>query len=246
MATDATKTALVTGGTGSVGESLVMALAQEGYKTTFLYHRSVSRARRLAQATGANALRIDLREAVEVPDAEVDILINCAAINKSSQLTGELPLADWERTIDLNLTVPFRLIQQCLPYMMRRRWGRIVNISSIYAMRAVEGNLPYTVSKHGLSGLTKTVAREYAMFGITCNEICPGPVRSRMLRRVCRQRADEAGVSLRDYMKEVREELPTQRLVEPSEIARMAMLLVSEESGCTNGAAIVMDGGMIA
>ena len=90
-------------------------------------------------------------------------------------------MEDWDRTIALNLTAPFLLIRQCLPHMVRENWGRIVNISSIYGLRAVETNLPYTVSKHGLSGLTKTVAREYGAHGITCNEICPGPMKSRLL-----------------------------------------------------------------
>ena len=146
----------------------------------------------------------------------------------------------------INLTAPFVLIQQFLPYMMRKKWGRIVNVSSIYGLRGVETNLPYTVSKHGLSGLTKTVAREYGAYGITCNEICPGPIRSRLLERVCADRAEASGVGLEEYMQEVEEELPTGKLVEASSVAEMALFLTSEAGESVNGASIVIDGGMIA
>lgn len=239
------RTVLVTGGTGSVGESLVVRLAREGCRVTFLYHSSTRRARRLARVTGATALELDLRKDCELTVRKFDILINSAGINENAELTRDLPRAGWDRTIAVNLTAPFMVIQQCLPYMMRRRWGRIINISSIYGLRAVGTNVAYTVSKHGLSGLTKTVAREYGRYGITCNEICPGPVRSRMLRRVCEERAAQDGVSLKEYMADVKEEVPTGRLVEPSAIAQMAVVLMGDSSGSTNGASFVVDGGMI-
>ena len=152
---------LITGATGSVGESLVAVFAGKGYRVSFLYHRSKSRAHAMAEKFGATPIQEDLSRPIDLANKEVDILINNAAINETSELTGDLPLEDWDRTIALNLTAPFLLIRQCLPHMVRENWGRIVNISSIYGLRAVETNLPYTVSKHGLSGLTKTVAREY-------------------------------------------------------------------------------------
>ena len=129
---------------------------------------------------------------------------------------------------------------------MQRKWGRIINVSSIYGIRAVETNLPYTVSKHGLSGLTKTVAREYGPYGITCNEICPGPIESRLLDRIGRTNAAECNMSLEDYMSEVKEDMPTGKLVSPSDVTQMALLLASETSGSVNGSSIVVDGGMIA
>ena len=86
-----------------------------------------------------------------------------------------------------------------------------MNISSIYGLRAVEGNCPYTVSKHGLAGLTKTIAREYAAYGITCNEICPGPIDSNMMRTIAKR---SSSGSVEDYFKEVCEEIPARRLYE--------------------------------
>ena len=240
------RTVLITGATGSVGESLVAVFAGKGYRVSFLYHRSKSRAHAMAEKFGATPIQEDLSRPIDLANKEVDILINNAAINETSELTGDLLLEDWDRTIALNLTAPFLLIRQCLPHMVRENWGRIVNISSIYGLRAVETNLPYTVSKHGLSGLTKTVAREYGAHGITCNEICPGPMKSRLLDRIGAKCAAARGVSLEDYMREVKEELPTGRLVLPSEVAKMAFVLASEDCESVNGSSVVIDGGMIA
>ena len=237
---------LITGATGSVGESLVAGFTEEGYRVSFLYHRSESRAHDMAEKFGATPIQKDLSRPIDLANKEVDILINNAAINETSELTGDLPLQDWERTIALNLTAPFLLIQQCLPHMVNGNWGRIVNISSIYGLRAVETNLPYTVSKHGLSGLTKTVAREYGEHGITCNEICPGPIKSQLLDRIGANSAARRGISLEDYMREVEEELPTGKLVLPSEVAQIALLLASEDCKSVNGSSIVIDGGMLA
>lgn len=246
MTKNVDRAVLVTGATGSVGESLVAVFAQEGYRVSFLYHRSETRANALAQTYGATAILMDLTRPSELADKDVDILINNAAINESAELTGDLPLEAWERTISLNLTAPFLLIQQCLPHMIDQKWGRIVNISSIYGLRGVERRLPYTVSKHGLSGLTKTVAREYGRYGITCNEICPGPIESRLLDRIAAESATESGIVVEEYMREVREELPTGKLVLPCEVAQMALWLTNEDGRSVNGSSVVIDGGMIA
>ena len=245
VAKSTAKRVLITGGTGSVGESLVKGFSGRGYRVTFLYHTAEARAEALARNYNAVPLRQDLSRPFEVVNKEVDILINNAAINEGSELSGDVPLEGWNRTLCLNLTAPFLLIQQCLPYMISRQWGRIVNISSIYGLRAGESYLPYTVSKHGLSGLTKTVAREYAGHGITCNEICPGPIDSRLLARICSESARRGGVSVEEYMREIKEELPTGELVGPAVVTHMTLLLASEECGAINGSSMVIDGGMI-
>ena len=246
MTEEREKVVLITGATGSVGESLVAGFTGEGYRVSFLYYRSESRAHTLAETFGATPIQADLSRPIDLANYEFDVLINGAAINETSDLTGDLRVEDWNRTIALNLTAPFLLIQQCLPHMVRKHWGRIVNISSIYGLRAVETNLPYTVSKHGLSGLTKTVAREYGAHGITCNEICPGPIKSRLLDRICAEMATASGMSLEEYLRDVEKELPTGKLVRPSAVTQMALFLASEDCKSVNGSSVVIDGGMIA
>ena len=120
MTHELARTVLVTGGTGSVGEDLVVGFAKAGYAVTFLYSRSTERARELTRNAGATAVQVDLMRSTDLADKEIDILINNAAINDSSQCTRDLPLDAWNRAIAVNLTAPFRLIQQCLPYMMNR------------------------------------------------------------------------------------------------------------------------------
>ena len=229
-----------------MGENLVESYASNGYNVTFLYNRSKARAKILAEQFGATAIQCDLGADTDGLNEEFDILINNAAINETSVLTADLPLESWNRTIEVNLTAPFRIIKKCLPYMVSQSWGRVVNISSIYGLRAVEGNLPYTVSKHGLSGLTKTVAREYGNFGITCNEICPGPIQSSLLDRKCAEWATKSGVSNLEAIREVIEEMPTGKLVMPSDVTSLALFLSSESTIAINGSSFVIDGGMIA
>jgi NAD(P)-dependent dehydrogenase (short-subunit alcohol dehydrogenase family) len=130
--------------------------------------------------------------------------------------------------------------------MIQKRWGRVINISSIYGLRAVEGNFPYTVSKHGLSGFTKTIAKEYAVYGISCNEICPGPINSNMMREIGKRVASQSGGTVEGYLREVCEEIPAKRMVEPHEVSALALFLASPEAAYLTGASIPLDGGIIA
>ena len=130
--------------------------------------------------------------------------------------------------------------------MMRMRWGRIINISSIFGLRATTKNLPYNVSKHGLSGLTKSIAKEYANFGVTCNEICPGAVESELMNRIAMQKEREAGIAHEDYLRAAREAIPAKELASPQGIADLAVFLASDKASHINGASIVIDGGEIA
>jgi NAD(P)-dependent dehydrogenase (short-subunit alcohol dehydrogenase family) len=191
---------------------------------------------------GARPIQLDFSRQFVLQETDVDVVINNAGVNINNLRTHEISLEDWNLTIQINLTAPFHVVKQCLPRMIERRWGRIVNISSIYGLRAVEGNFPYTVSKHGLSGLTKTVAKEYAAAGITCNEICPGPIDSDMMREI----GSKSGQSVDNYLAEVCDEVPAKRMAKPEEIAALAVFLASEQAAYINGASIPIDGALIA
>lgn len=240
------RTALITGGSGSVGTELVRAFAKSGYQVTFQYRRNTSRARRLESETGAKGLRQDFEKSLNLPRKDFSVIVNNAALNISDVTTHKVTLSDWHRTMRVNLEAPFAIVRQCLPYMIRTKWGRIINISSIYGLRAVPERLPYTVTKHGLSGFTKTVAKEYAEYGITCNEICPGPIESEMMLRIAKRSAKKDGGTPARYLKEVCEEIPAGRMLRPAELAQLALFLASDDAGYVTGASIPLDGGMIA
>jgi 3-hydroxybutyrate dehydrogenase len=175
----------------------------------------------------------------------VDVLVNNAAVNDCRSKTTEVQLDQWLCTLAVNLTAPFMLCRSVLPGMVTRGWGRIINISSIYGLRGTENNLPYTVSKHGLSGLTKTVAREYGGCGITCNEICPGPVDSELLNRIASYYQDSEGTLPEDFNRSLATEIPVGRLASAEDIASCAIYLASESSGYVNGVSLPVDGGLI-
>lgn len=240
------RSVLITGGTGSVGEALVRGFASEGFRVVFQYCHDKSMATKLKKECNAEPLQLDFEQDFVLPKMNHDVVINNAGINISDVPVDKVTVEDWTRTLRINLTVPFLIVRQCLPSMKKQRWGRIINISSIYGLRGVEGNFPYTVSKHGLSGMTKTIAKEYAAVGITCNEICPGPIDSRMMREIAKRTTAQSGGTIKSYLKEVCEEIPANRMLRPSELVSLALFLASSEAAYLNGVSIPLDGGMIA
>ena len=232
---------LVTGGTGTIGQALVRRFARK-HRVIFQYRQNEPMAKQLEAETNAQGWKADLQDKkIEVPE-KIAILINNAGINEGDEETSDVSESTWSRTIGVNLTATWRVTRQCLPGMVEAGWGRIITISSIYGYRAAVGNLPYTVSKHGLRGLTATVAQEYGEKGITANEVCPGPVDSNLLRRIAAERAGPEGSE--QYLQDVRDELPIKRLICADEIAWTAEFLAAEQSSGVNGISLPVDGGM--
>lgn len=236
---------LITGGTGSIGRALVEAFSNFGYSVTFQYKSQTHVARRIAKKFQCQSIQADFLKPLSLSE-QFDILVNNAGINVSSRLTDRCSDDELMATLDVNLVAPFRLIRALLPHMMGRGWGRIINVSSIYGLRGVEGNCPYTISKHALSGLTKTVAKEYAPFGITCNEICPGPTEGELMRRIADRAYIAKHSSPKEYLDSVAAEIPARRMAKPTDIASLALFLASDESCYVNGASIPSDGALIA
>jgi 3-hydroxybutyrate dehydrogenase len=236
---------LITGGTGSVGRALVEAFTVE-HQVSFQYFEDESTARRLSKKFKAKRIQVDFSRDFILPESHFDIVVNNAGINISDVPTHKVTDHDWTLTLQVNLTAPFHIARQVLPFMIKKRWGRIINISSIYGLRSVEGNFPYTVSKHGLAGLTKTIAKEYAPYGITCNEICPGPIDSNMMREIGAKAVLNTKNSVDKYLTEVCEEIPAKRMAKPGEIAALAVFLASTKADYINGTSIAIDGALIA
>jgi 3-hydroxybutyrate dehydrogenase len=236
----------ITGGTGSVGQALVKSFALHNYDIYFQYNQNVKTASLISKKFGVKNIQIDFFKKFKLPNINFDIIINSAGINISDKMSHEVSNEDWSKTLLINLDVPFKIIKNYLPYMIKNKWGRIINISSIYGLRASEQNLPYTVSKHGLAGITQTIAKEYANIGISCNEICPSAIESDMMIRFAKQSVkSKENRSVEEYLKQVRESIPAKRMAKPIDIATLALYLATDEAGFINGCSIPVDGGLI-
>jgi 3-hydroxybutyrate dehydrogenase len=236
----------ITGGTGSVGRHMVTAFAQAGYRVVFQFATNNDAARTLTSSTGAQGVMMDFGQPVSLAGQEIDVLVNNAGVNICGQPTASVSDKDWEQTLAINVTAAFRLIRSALPRMVAQQWGRIINISSICGLHVAENNLPYNVSKHALSALTKTVAKEYAAKGITSNEICPGPIESAMMRTMAVRETTIEGGTPEQWLQSVRSAIPAKRFAHPREIADVAVFLASDPAAYINGSSILMDGGLSA
>jgi len=167
---------LITGGTGAIGTELVREFAKnKNYEIWFSYCDNKQRADELATQTGATAIQIKDNDISNV-SADFDILINNAASVIYDDISETVPDEHMRDTLETNLMLPFRLSKLTLPHMKKNKWGRIINISSVNATTNLTHMLAYNVSKAALNTMTKTMAKEYAEFGITCNVVSPGLV----------------------------------------------------------------------
>jgi NAD(P)-dependent dehydrogenase (short-subunit alcohol dehydrogenase family) len=251
------RVALVTGGGRGIGRAIALALGQQGASVaiTARTEAELARVTQALTATGARALAItaDLGDS-EAPArvvaetfarlGPIDILVNNAGIGSSAdpRPIAQYDDAFWERTLTLNLTAPYRLCKAVLPEMRRRKWGRIINVASINSKVPSLHGAAYAASKHGLLGLTKTLALELARDGITANAICPGPVHTVMNDRRIEYDARRRGMSFEDIEREM---TPIGGRLEPEDVAPLAVYLASEEARMVTGQAYNVDGGVL-
>ena len=236
------KTALVTGATGAIGEAIARALHTQGAIVAI----SGTRREALDKLAGelgerVHVLPCDLGNAEQVealvPAAEeamqkLDILVANAGVNKDN-LFVQLKDEDWDKVIAVNLTATFRLTRAAVTRMMRRRWGRIIGISSVVGFTGNPGQGNYTASKAGMVGMLKSVAAEYARRNITANCIAPGIIVSAMTDK------------LNDKQREaIMARVPMGRLGTPQDIASASVYLASDEAAYVTGQTIHVNGGM--
>ena len=218
--------ALVTGGSRGIGKAIAERLAEDGFEVVTLGRTSGD-----VQADVGDPASVDQAFA-EVHDrfGPVLVLVNNAG-ERQDGLAIRMKAEQWESVIDTNLNGAFHCIRQGLDDMLSARWGRIVNISSVVAERANPGQCNYGAAKAGLLSLTRTIAREMARKGITCNAVTPGVIETDMTTDV----ADKllAGV-------------PAGRLGQPEEVAHAVSFLCSDGAAYVNGATLAVDGALAA
>lgn len=236
------KTALVTGATGGIGGEIAKALHAQG-ATVAISGRNKEKLDALAGELGANthAIVADLSNSdgidALVKDAEeamgqIDILVNNAGLTRDN-LSMRMKDEEWAEVLDVNLTAPFRLAKAVQRGMMKRRNGRIINISSVVGTTGNPGQCNYVASKAGMTGWTKAMGMEVASRGITVNCVAPGFIATAMTE------------ALDDGQKEkINTTIPMARMGTPDEIASAVVYLASEEAAYITGATIHVNGGM--
>jgi meso-butanediol dehydrogenase / (S,S)-butanediol dehydrogenase / diacetyl reductase len=245
------RVALVTGAGRGIGREIALALARDGLAVA-VAARSLDQVEKVAaeaRALGvaAEALVLDVTDAdalAAVPAAlaarlgAVDVLVNNAGIAEAAPLV-KADLAHWERHLRVNVTGPFLLTRAVLPGMLERGWGRIINVASLAGLYGAPYVSAYTASKHALVGLTRALAAEVGR-GVTVNAICPGFVATDMVWEGARAIASRTGRSFHEAVQTLARMNAGGRLIEPSEVAAVAVKLVHDEA--SNGTTIVLNG----
>jgi NAD(P)-dependent dehydrogenase (short-subunit alcohol dehydrogenase family) len=250
------RVALITGASRGIGRAIARGYAKEGAAVA-VTARSAADLQSLVdeiRQDGGKAVAIPadladvavpvrvVRQVIEALGT-IDILVNNAGIGSSSSPRPVVDFDDafWHKTLALNLTAPYLLTKAVLPVLLAKKWGRIVNIASINGKLPAIHGAAYTASKHGLLGLTRTLALEVAREGITVNAICPGPVHTEMNDRRIEYDARRLAVSIPELESRL---TPIGRRLEPEEIVPMAVLLASSESAAITGQAFNVCGGI--
>ncbi|MCX8184540.1 MAG: 3-oxoacyl-ACP reductase FabG [Sulfolobales archaeon] len=238
------KVALITGGSGGIGSAIAIELAKAGYAIALsdvVYNKDTEKTLEIVKSLGVDsmfvAIDVSNRESVEKGVSEVinkfgriDVLINNAGITRDAYLQRMTP-EDWDTVIKINLTGAFYCSRAVVPHMTRYGGGVVVNISSIVGLIGNVGQTNYAASKSGLIGITYTLAKELAPYGIRVVAIAPGFVKTRMALAVPKS-------ILRDYLKRS----PIPRLIEPEEVAKLVRHVVENEA--LNGVVIPIDLGL--
>ena len=243
------KVALITGGGRGIGRAIALKFAAAG-ATVAVAARTRAQVESVAQEIGEKAIALvcdvaDPQSVAEMfTELQPDILVNNAGIAESAtlvQTTDEL----WQRHLAINLSGTFYCTRAALPSMLERKWGRIINIASIAAKAGAPYIAAYAASKHGVLGLTRSVALEVAASGVTVNAICPGYVETEMVARGVERITTRTGRSAEEALDTLRRMSPQNRLVTPEEVAALALLLASDEGRGINGQGINIDGGTV-
>jgi 3-hydroxybutyrate dehydrogenase len=238
------KRALVTGGASGIGAAIAKTLAGAGAHVT-VADLDGDAAAAVAGEIGGTAWQVDLSKPAELDDVtlEADILVNNAGVQTVSPVEDFDP-ARWRFIVDLMLVSPFQLARATLPGMYERGWGRVVNISSVHGLRASPYKSAYVSAKHGLEGLSKTIALEGGGRGVTSNCVNPAYVRTPLVEKQIADQARIHGIAEGEVVERIMlAEAAVKRLVEPAEVADLVLWLTGDTAGMVNGASYTMDGG---
>jgi len=248
---------VVTGAASGIGKACCLRFAQEGSKIACLdinqelNEKTAEECRTLGVDAVALPCNVADWDSVNMATQQVlkrwgkiDNLVASAGIYTGSPLP-ELPLKQWQRTMDVNLTGVFLINKAVAPIMMEQKNGSIINISSMAGKTSWPASAEYSASKSGVIGLTRSVAMEVAPSGVTANAVCPGNVVTELLLGVAVKVGEMDGLTQEEWLHNRAQDNPMKRFAEPWEIAGVVAFLASQDARYINGQAIEVDGGMI-
>ena len=236
------KTVLITGGTRGIGRAMVEAFAKNGYSVAFTYKSSEDAATELSLKYGALAIRADSAVESDVKNAVqraidrlggIDCLINNAGISSFSLFT-DISLDEWNNFLAVNLTGAFLYSKVAIPDMLKRKRGRIINVSSMWGLVGSSCEVHYSTAKAGLIGMTKALAKELGPSGITVNAIAPGVIKTDMNNALSKE---DISVLI--------DETPLMRIGEPYDVAEVALFLAGDGGSFITGEVLNVSGGYV-
>lgn len=238
------KVAFVTGGSGDIGRSVCNKLILNGFNVTIGYKTNAKNAHDLAKKNNTLAVYVDvssrqyIKEAIKKCnrffDKDIDVLINNAAISQEKQFE-KITDNDWDNMLITNLRGPFMFSQEVIPNMIKKKWGRIVNIVSIGGQWGGYNQVHYAAAKAGLINLTKSLSNIYAKYGITVNAVSPGLVSTKMSKKELQTSRGKHKIK----------NIPIGRIADPDEIANVVSFLCSDDASYITGQTINVNGGML-
>lgn len=258
---DGKRAVLVTGSSSGIGLAIAKRFAEMGHDVALNSFEPEAEVRAAVDDVAAGArgrvryFRADLADAAQsfslVGDViaafgQLDVLVNNAGVQKVAPIE-DFPPADWDRILAVSLDSAFHTIRAAIPGMAERGWGRIINVASAHGLRASPFKSAYVATKHGVVGLTKTVALEVAEKGITANAICPGYVWTPLVAKQVADQVRVHGISQDAVIRDIfLGPQPTKQFVQPEEIAELALYLSGDMARSITGTAISIDGGWTA
>lgn len=252
------KTALITGSTSGIGLGIAKKFAAKGMNIVLNGFGDAAAIEEMrsniskefgveVRYSGADMSKVEeIENMIKTAESEfgaIDVLVNNAGIQHVSPVE-DFPVDKWNAIIAINLSASFHTIRMALPKMKEKGWGRIINIASAHALVASPYKSAYVAAKHGIAGLTKTVALETATFGITMNAICPGYVWTPLVEKQVPDTAKARGISEEEVINNVMlHSQPTKKFVTIDQVASLASYLASDDAASITGSMVSIDGG---
>ena len=251
------KVAIVGASSKGLGKAVALGLAREGVKLTLCARgkRDLDNtAKEIASETGTDVLAIecdvsktaDIKKVVDETVrkySRIDILVN----NAGGPPTGtflDFSLDDWQKAIELNLFSTITFSKEALPLMKAKKWGRIVNITSIAVKQPIDGLILSNTARAGVIGLAKTLSNEFGPYNITVNNVCPGRILTDRITHLASEKAKREGTSVEEALIAMEKDVPVRRIGRPEELASLVVFLASERASYITGATIQVDGGL--